>query len=154
LADFRLAIGAMKELINKPVAPEAQLAGIAEYFEQAAAEAKIQLSRLKKWGTSGYLWELTCPWVQEHTGQLDSGTVVLLHNSGALDFHCQHAHCTGRNWPKDFRPYLEHIVGHFLRFGDPVNGVIVGTKDATKPSPTGVRAFARSVNWRTATSKC
>ena len=43
-------------------------------------------------------YELTCPWVNEHTGQVDSGAVYWVpdenHPPGA--FKCQHGHCIGR----------------------------------------------------------
>lgn len=43
-------------------------------------------------------YELTCPWVNEHTGQVDSGAVYWVpdenHPHGA--FKCQHGHCIGR----------------------------------------------------------
>ena len=43
-------------------------------------------------------YELTCPWVNEHTGQVDSGAVYWApdenHPHGA--FKCQHGHCIGR----------------------------------------------------------
>jgi hypothetical protein len=125
--DFKITIEAAKENVARPVAADDELSGIVEYFEQAAEEAHLSISRLKKWGNNGYLWELTCPWVEEHTGKLDTGTVVILHKSGALDFCCRHSHCRNRNWPKDFRPYLEDLVGHGLRFGDPVGEVILNT---------------------------
>ncbi len=102
----------------KPTADEEELQSIAGYFEEAALQAKIKFSPLRKWDGNGYLWPVTCPWVNEHTGQIDSGSVVILHLSGALDFACPHTHCHDRTWPKDFRPKLEELVGRPLRFGE------------------------------------
>lgn len=125
-SEFKISVGEVKSGTRKSVAAESQLSAIVGYFEEAAAQANIRFDSLKKWGDNGYLWEITCPWVAEHTGQKDSGSVVILHKSGALDFVCQHGHCVERTWPKDFRPKLEELVGHSLRFGDPVGGVTVG----------------------------
>lgn len=135
--EFKIPIGAPKEDVVRPVAADDELSGIVDYFEEAADQAHLAVSPLKKWGNNGYLWELTCPWVSEHTGQLDSGTVVILHKSGALDFVCRHGHCRERNWPKDFRPYLEGLVKHSLRFGDPVGNVVLNTTPSSEPITLG-----------------
>jgi hypothetical protein len=124
-SDFKIAIEEAKESVVRPVARDDELSGIVNYFEEAATEAHLAISRLKKWGNNGFLWELTCPFVSEHTGQLDSGSVVILHNSGALDYVCRHGHCRERNWTKDFRPYLQTLVGHSLRFGDDPSGKLI-----------------------------
>jgi len=134
VADFQIPMGEEKSRVVKPPASDNELVAIVDYFENAAKEANLRLSQLKKWGDSGYLWEITCLWVHEHTGQKDSGTVVLLHKSGALDFVCQHGHCKERTWPLDFRPKLEELVGHSLRFGDPAGGVIFNSTPAGVPA--------------------
>jgi hypothetical protein len=131
ISDFKIAVAEAKTSARKPVAAEDELSAIVSYFEEAATQADLRFSPIKKWGNNGYLWELTCPFVNEHTGQKDSGTVVILHKSGALDFVCQHGHCKERTWPKDFRPKLEELVGHSLRFGDPVGGTTLNNKIQT-----------------------
>jgi hypothetical protein len=145
-ADFHIEIGEEKGAGPvKPAAGEGELQSIVGYFEDAALQAKIRFSPLQKWGGNGYLWPVTCPWVHEHTGQIDSGSVVILHLSGALDYTCPHTHCLGRTWPKDFRPKLEELVGHALRFGEsktrltqngiPLEEAAVTVKSETAPVP-------------------
>jgi hypothetical protein len=60
---------------------------------------------LKRW-QDGFLLELArCPWAAEHTTG-SGGAAVMIRASGAYDFTCLHAHCTGRTW-RDFRAALE-----------------------------------------------
>jgi hypothetical protein len=128
-ADFKITIDEQKIAAAKPPTDEAELCSIAAYFEEAAAEAKVNISSLQKWGTNGFFWEIhPCPWICEHTHQIDSGTVVLLHKSGALSFKCQHGHCAERTWIKDFRPKLEELVGHKLPFGNSGAGNVILSK--------------------------
>lgn len=51
-----------------------------------------------------------CPWVEEHTGGDQSGTVVGQFGSGALFFACRHAHCEGRGWP-EYRAFYDPPEG-------------------------------------------
>jgi hypothetical protein len=61
--------------------------------------------RLKRW-QDGYLVELErCPWADTHTRGV-GGAVVMIRASGAYDFTCLHAHCTGRRW-REFRAAME-----------------------------------------------
>lgn len=65
----------------------------------------VPVARLKHW-QDGYLVELVaCPWGDEHTAGR-GGAVVMIRASGAYDFMCQHAHCTGRRW-REFRAAME-----------------------------------------------
>jgi hypothetical protein len=58
----------------------------------------------------GTKYAIVCPWVDEHSGGDRSGTRVGQRESGALWFHCDHAHCQGRTW-HDFK-----MVVHRRRF--------------------------------------
>jgi hypothetical protein len=45
-------------------------------------------------------FDITCPWVDEHTNQDDSGTAIFTNQDGSLGFKCHHGHCqdkTGRH---------------------------------------------------------
>lgn len=65
----------------------------------------VPVDRLKPW-SDGFLVELTvCPWADEHTTGR-GGAAVIIHASGAFDFTCLHAHCSGRAW-RDFRAVME-----------------------------------------------
>jgi hypothetical protein len=64
----------------------------------------VAARRVKPW-LGGTLAEIGCPWADEHTsGGADAA--VILHPSGALDFTCLHAHCTGRRW-REFRARMQ-----------------------------------------------
>jgi hypothetical protein len=66
---------------------------------------QVPVGRLKRWA-DGYLVELdVCPWSDEHTTG-PGGAAVVVHSSGAFDFTCLHAHCSGRGW-RDFRAAME-----------------------------------------------
>ena len=45
-------------------------------------------------------YDITCPWVDEHTGADDSGTAVITNEDGSIGFKCHHGACqerTGNN---------------------------------------------------------
>ena len=51
-------------------------------------------------------FDITCPWVDEHTGEDDSGTAIFTNGDGSIGFKCHHGSCqekTGR----DLLKYLE-----------------------------------------------
>lgn len=51
-------------------------------------------------------YAVVCPWVEEHTGEDDSGTYLGQYPNGALFFSCHHDHCADRRW-RDYREYHE-----------------------------------------------
>ena len=51
-------------------------------------------------------FDITCPWVEEHTKQVDSGTGIFTNEDGSLGFKCHHGHCENRTG-KDLMEYLE-----------------------------------------------
>lgn len=40
----------------------------------------------------GHKIEITCPWVDDHTGAVDNGTALLIKPGGGLGFKCHHGH--------------------------------------------------------------
>lgn len=44
----------------------------------------------------GNKFQMTCPWVDEHTGGVDNGTAMLIRPGGELGFKCHHGHCEKR----------------------------------------------------------
>lgn len=44
----------------------------------------------------GHKIECTCPWVDEHTGETDNGTALLIQPGGGLGFKCHHGHCESK----------------------------------------------------------
>lgn len=54
-------------------------------------------------------YDITCPWVHEHSGSRDDGTVLMLPNYNGYTQHafkCQHEHCTNRDFA-DFTTALD-----------------------------------------------
>ena len=41
-------------------------------------------------------FDITCPWVNDHTGQDDSGSAVFTNSDGTIGFKCHHGNCQGR----------------------------------------------------------
>ncbi len=37
--------------------------------------------------------EVTCPWVYDHTGKADNGSVIFIKQDGSIGFKCHHGHC-------------------------------------------------------------
>lgn len=50
-------------------------------------------------------FDITCPWVEEHTGGVDNGTGLFTNGDGSIGFKCHHGACEHRT-TKDFIRYL------------------------------------------------
>lgn len=62
--------------------------------------AKLYEMKLVKEKLNPGKYDITCPWVHEHTNESDSGTVFMLPNYSGFSqhaFRCQHEHCDGRD---------------------------------------------------------
>lgn len=53
------------------------------------------LIRIKEVRSDGR-FDITCPWVEEHTGADDSGTAVFTNADGSIGFKCHHGACQSR----------------------------------------------------------
>lgn len=53
-------------------------------------------------------FDITCPWVQEHTNQDNSGSAVFTNADGSIGFKCHHGACQHRTG----RELLQFIEGH------------------------------------------
>lgn len=51
-------------------------------------------------------FDITCPWVDEHTGQDDSGSGIFTNDDGSIGFKCHHGGCMERN-ARDLIRYVE-----------------------------------------------
>ena len=58
-------------------------------------------------------FDITCPWVSEHTGADDSGSVVFTNQDGTIGFKCHHGACQERTG----RDLLQLIEGRSPGFG-------------------------------------
>lgn len=54
-------------------------------------------------------YDITCPWVDEHTGAEDDGTCVFTNEDLSIGYACHHGHCQGRT-AKDL---LDHLGKDF-----------------------------------------
>lgn len=61
-------------------------------------------------GADGVWFDITCPWVHEHTSGEDTGTALgLCDAGGAVGLSCHHGHCIDRTFRGDVVPWLlEH----------------------------------------------
>jgi hypothetical protein len=67
---------------------------------------------------SGGRFDVTCPWVHEHTDQDDSGTAIFTNDDGSMGFKCHHGNCEGKTG-KNLMNYLEkHDVGFSRRYSE------------------------------------
>jgi len=57
-------------------------------------------------------FDVTCPWVHEHTGSDDSGTAVFTNADGSIGFKCHHGACQGRTG-RDLLNWMESVVPGF-----------------------------------------
>lgn len=70
-----------------------------------------RLQRVEKTDSDGdrkVLTAVVCPWEDQHSANTGRGqSAVIIHQSGAISYVCQHSHCSDRTW-KDYKSfYLE-----------------------------------------------
>lgn len=53
-------------------------------------------------------FDITCPWVDEHTDEADNGAAIFTNADGTIGFKCHHGSCDGRTGAD----LLEHIESH------------------------------------------
>ena len=51
-------------------------------------------------------FDVTCPWVSQHTGQSDDGTAIFTNDDGSMGFKCHHGTCQDRTG-RDLMDYIE-----------------------------------------------
>lgn len=56
--------------------------------------------------------DITCPWVDEHTGEVDNGTGIFTNTDGTIGFKCHHGACQERTG-SDLLRYIETKVPGF-----------------------------------------
>lgn len=80
------------------------------WFDRFCEQHSIeQLKRIEKTDGSGdrkVITSVLCPWADQHTDGDESGSIVIVHESGAISYKCQHQHCIDRTW-KDYRGFFE-----------------------------------------------
>lgn len=89
---------------------------------------------------SGGRFDITCPWVDEHTGFDDSGTAIFTNADGSIGFKCHHGVCqdrTGRN-------LLEFIAETVPGFNATLKSWQL-TRAFSQVSPTQIPSFLEPV---------
>ena len=81
------------------------------WFDQFCHIHKIErLQRVEKSDSDGdrkVLTAVVCPWQDQHSANTGRGqSAVIIHQSGAISYVCQHSHCAERTW-KDYRSFYE-----------------------------------------------
>lgn len=59
-------------------------------------------------------FDITCPWVEDHTGGEDNGAAVFTNGDHTIGFKCHHGSCQGRTG-KDLLDYVEEVSPGFGR---------------------------------------
>lgn len=59
-------------------------------------------------------YDITCPWVDEHTQSIDNGTAFFTNGDGSMGFKCHHGSCQNRTG-KDFLAWIENSQPGFTR---------------------------------------
>lgn len=83
-------------------------------------------------------FDITCPWVNEHTGQVDNGSCIFTNADGTLGFQCHHGHCQERTAYDVMKKIEETVPGFidtykFWQFKHSLSDVI--TPGVTAPAP-------------------
>jgi hypothetical protein len=74
-----------------------------------------ELIKIKNRRSNGR-FDIKCPWVDEHTGEDDSGAAVFTNDDGTIGFKCHHGACQSRNG-SNLLKWIEHRKpGFFTEF--------------------------------------
>lgn len=81
-------------------------------------------------------FDITCPWVDGHTGQDDSGSAIFTNDDGSIGFRCHHGGCADRS----ARDLIRHVEGKRPGFGTILANWRAGRvfTEIAKPSFMGV----------------
>lgn len=72
--------------------------------------------RIKKVISDGR-FDITCPWIDEHTGEADNGAAIFTNADGSIGFRCHHGSCDGRTGAD----LLKHIELYAPGFNERLN---------------------------------
>lgn len=56
-------------------------------------------------------YDVTCPWVDEHTDSEDNGSAIFTNKDNSIGFHCHHGNCEGRSGNNLLRKLEENDPG-------------------------------------------
>ena len=87
----------------------------------------------------GHKIECTCPWVDEHTGETDNGTALLVQPGGGLGFKCHHGHCEDRTL-EDVHDWLyENCPDEYEKYYPPEEKTIEETNETDEYLEDAIR---------------
>ncbi len=126
-----------------------QLEDIRQSFVDAALAADLG-PRQRSLDPDKY--DLTCPWIEDHTGRAATGTIMKLPSlaSPTYYFKCHHGHCEGRrigdliNWLAEKVPSVPVLSPKTLEF-DPVDEVEIERVTAPRPPRPAVLSRVEGV---------
>lgn len=82
---------------------ESRVDGAADVSDHPILQSGLHVKEVRSDGR----FDITCPWVHEHTGQDDSGSAVFTNADGTIGFKCHHGACQSRTGAD----LLRHIEG-------------------------------------------
>ena len=84
-------------------------------------------------------FDVSCPWVSDHTGQSDDGSAIFTNKDGSIGFKCHHGSCQHRTG-RDLIKYIESHQG-CEQFSQRLNVWRVSRTFANISTPPGVPDF-------------
>src|SRR6056300_179978 len=88
---------------------EERLDGAADIPDHPLLHCGLNIKEVRSKGR----FDITCPWVDEHTGSVDNGSGIFTNEDGSIGFKCHHGACEGRTG-KDLLIYLENKRPGFI----------------------------------------
>lgn len=61
-------------------------------------------------------YDVTCPWISDHTDGDDSGTALFTNDDGSIGFHCHHGHCESKTATDVLRHLGEQHAGIEVKY--------------------------------------
>jgi len=93
---------------------EARVDGAAQVLDHPILQIS-DLIHIKEVRSAGR-FDITCPWVDEHTNSDDSGTAVFTNGDGTIGFKCHHGACQGRTGNDLLKLIEKEVPGFGAKF--------------------------------------
>jgi len=87
---------------------ETQIDGAANVPDHPLLQCGLVIKDIRSHGR----FDITCPWVDEHTDDIDDGAAIFTNLDGSMGFKCHHGNCETRTG-KHLLDYLENIKPGF-----------------------------------------
>lgn len=80
-------------------------------------------------------YRITCPWIDEHTDEADTGTMLFINKYGLLGFKCHHGHCSERKGSDLIKELNSAFPGWRSKYKAYVANMLKLYQEETKPCP-------------------